>query len=371
LLELFIKVVAIFVLIINVINTRSRLRAIMGLVVICGSVVALLAIQSYVTGDFKVILRSEGSVVGMRIFGPVGGIVGNPNDLATSLDMLLPLGVVLALTSTGIMRALYIACSAVLLGGVVVTFSRGGFLGLLAMGAVLLWKVGRRNRAVTVTAFILLFGVFVLAMPTGYASRISSIFNVGEDPTGSSEARRDLLERAAIIALYNPIVGIGMGNFHVYSIGEKVSHNSYLEIAAELGVAGLIAYLIFIFAPFRSLKKIERETTVPVARPPTRARVKSPTDEIHYISIALQAVLVAYIVCSFFGSIQYQWFLYYPVAYAIALRRIYAAEQEELALVYTEAPVEVSKTASDTASPRGVLWERYARRETKAAAAKS
>jgi hypothetical protein len=34
-------------------------------------------------------------------------------------------------------------------------------------------------------------------------------------------------------------------------------------------------------------------------------------------------------VCSFFASIQYLWYLYYTAAYAVALRRIHAAEETE------------------------------------------
>jgi O-antigen ligase len=352
LLDMFIKVMIIFVLMVNVITTLERLRSMMNLVVVCGTIFAVLAIKSYLMGDFTVVQRQDVGVVALRISGAVGGFFGNPNDLATSLDLLLPIAVALALTSNGIKRLLYFASVAVLTAGVIVTFSRGGFLGLLAMGAVLLWKAGRKNRAVTSLAFAVMFGVFILAMPSGYSGRITSIFNIGEDPTGSSQARRDLLDRAVSVAVHHPIIGIGMGNFHIYSIHEQVAHNSYLEIAAELGVAGLVAYLLIILAPLRSLRRIERETVVQhstAAGDPSASR----TNEIHYLSIAMQGVLFAYIVCSFFGSIQYQWFLYYPVAYAIVLRCIHGAERA--------AYVSAGNTAV-TASPRpvrraGVIWE--------------
>ena len=47
------------------------------------------------------------------------------------------------------------------------------------------------------------------------------------------------------------------------------------------------------------------------------------------MSVGLQATLAAYIVCSFFASIQYQWYLYYPVAYGVAMRRIYNFKKME------------------------------------------
>jgi O-antigen ligase len=352
LLDLFIKVIIIFVLMINLITTRKRLRSMMSLIVVCGAILAFLAVKSYLIGEFVTIEKKNVGVVGLRIVGAVGGIFGNPNDLAISFDLLLPLAVALALTSSGLKRVVYFACALLFAAGVVVTFSRGGFLGLVAMVGVLLWKISHQNRALMTMAFIVMFGVFVFAMPSGYTGRISSIFNIGEDPTGSAETRRDMLERAAIVAAHHPIIGIGMGNFHIYSIHEHVAHNSYLEIAAELGLAGLAAYLVLVFSPFRSLRRIERETRGQRAKSrvgPTRSRER----ETYILSVALQASLVAYVVCSFFGSIQYHWFLYYPLAYAVALRRIHAEE----------APVATSAEATTaTSAERGVLWRRYQKR---------
>ena len=352
LLDMFIKVIIIFILMINVVRTPSRLRLMMSLVVVCGTIFAVLAIKSYLVGDFTVIEKKNVGVVGLRITGAVGGFFGNPNDLATSLNMLLPLAVALALTNHGLKRVFYFLCSAVLTAGVVVTFSRGGFLGLLTLGAVLLWKAGRQNRVVTAMAFAVMLGVMILAAPGGYAGRITSMFNIGEDPTGSSQARRDLLERAASVAIHHPIIGIGMGNFHIFSIHEQVAHNSYLEIAAELGLAGLGLYLLLIFAPLRSLRKIENETAAVSSR--DSPGVRDPKErETHYMSIALQGVLFAYIVCSFFGSIQYQWFLYYPVAYAIALRRMHGVQPASTAL----PPVKTSGVLNRIATPKGVIWQ--------------
>ena len=110
--DTFLKVVTIFILMINLLDTRERLRSIMRLVVICGTVLALLAILSYIEGKFTVVTKGEeGTVVALRITGAVGGIFGNPNDLATSLDLLIPLAVALAMMRRGLARAAYFACA--------------------------------------------------------------------------------------------------------------------------------------------------------------------------------------------------------------------------------------------------------------------
>ena len=345
LMDLFLKVVTIFMLMINLIDTRARLLTMMKLVTIAGTVLGLFAIASYVEGKFAV----QSSHVGVRIAGVVGGIFENPNDLATSLVLLIPMAAALALNRTGIPRFFYYACCGVLAIGVVTTFSRGGFLGLVAMGAWLLWKLSRGRRFVGALAFAATITVFLAAMPLGYSSRLSSIFDKESDPTGSSEARIELLQRSSAIALRHLFIGVGMGNFHIYSIHEQRAHNSYLEIAAELGIAGLIAYLIMLFAPLRSLRRIEadrvdkRKKGLDRLGPPERRGT-------YYLAVALQASLIGYIVCSFFGSIQYLWFLYYPLAYAVALKQIAKAESE------SEVHDKSIEGDSGDSIASGVLW---------------
>ncbi len=310
--DTFLKVVTVFVLMINLIDTRKRLRLIWKLVVVCGAVLAIDAIRKYAEGKFST--APEGG--GTRIGGLVSGMFGNPNDLATALNLLLPLALILAFTSKGFARLFYFACAGVLTLGVISTFSRGGFLGLIAMGGLLLWKVGRHKRVLTFASAFLMIVVFISIVPSGYGDRLSTIFNIKQDETGSAQERSELLNRAASLAMRHPVIGLGMGNFYIYSIHDKAAHNSYLEVAAELGLAGLVAYLVIIFAPFGSLKRIERETAS-----------REDSRELYYMSIGMQAALVAYIVCSFFASIEYLWYLYYLVAYAVAIRGLREAAQ--------------------------------------------
>ena len=321
--EAFLKVVAIFLLMINLINTPQRLRLMIRVVVVSGAFMAALTVRAYSLGQFD--------PKGIRLVGVVGGIFGNPNDIATSLNLLLPLAVALAFTHRGLRRALYIGCAAVITAGTVVTFSRGGFLGLVALAAVLVWKLSRKNRPLAASTFALVVIVFMAAAPGGYGNRIISIFVPELDATGSRETRRNLLERAVVVAANHLIVGVGIGNYHIYSNQEQKAHNSYLEISAELGVAGLVAYLILMFAPLRSLRRFERElldkpgSASGVAFPPAHAPPALEGDERregYYISVALQASLAAYLVCSFFASIQYLWYLYYILGYAISFRLI-------------------------------------------------
>jgi O-antigen ligase len=339
----FLKVATIFVLMINLIDARARLRSMMKLVVLCGTFIALATIATRFTGDLGEQLTESGT----RVEGIVGGIFGNPNDLATAFDLLLPLALALALTSRGLKRIIYLIASAIITFGVIITFSRGGFLGLVAMGGVLLWKIGRRNRLATVLVTLLAAGVFISVLPSGYSDRILTIFQTDKDTTNSAQERTELLKRAFEVAGNNLVIGVGIGNYPFYSLRQRMAHNSYLEIWAELGLLGLIAYLTMLFAPMRSLRRIARDV----------ARKDAPADrEIYLLTAGVQAAMVAYLVCSFFGSVQYQWFVYYIIAYAVALRRLHAAEG---ATIEDCVPVE--------SSAAGYLWAGRDRGELKVA----
>jgi putative inorganic carbon (HCO3(-)) transporter len=310
--DTFFKVVVIFILMINLVDTRERLLRILKLVVICGAGIAAGSIWKFAEGKFTATVQG----VGIRIEGAVGGIFGNPNDLAMALDMLLPLSIVLMLSSKSAERLLFLVCTFLLAMGVVVSFSRGGFLGLAAACGVLMWKLGRHNKFTTALAVMGACLILALSMPAGYADRLFTIVQTDKDTTGSARERQDELKRVTFLAVRHPVIGIGLNNYPVYSNHAIRAHNSFLEVAAELGVLGLIAYLILILAPLKRLKQIERETSQ-TGDPASR--------ELHFLGAGVQAAIIGYVVCAVFSSAQYQWYLYYPVAYAVALKRIHDA----------------------------------------------
>ena len=126
-----------------------------------------------------------------------------------------------------------------------------------------------------------------------------------------------MVRDSAKTALLHPLFGVGMGNFHIISIREAVTHNSYTQVAAEMGWTALALYVLFIVTPLRRLKRIEQATL--------ESRRGS---NFYYLAVGLQASLVAYMIGSFFGAIAYQWYVYYLVGFAVALRRVYATTGE-------------------------------------------
>jgi hypothetical protein len=61
------------------------------------------------------------------------------------------------------------------------------------------------------------------------------------------------------------------------------------------------------------------------------------------------------LVCSFFGSVEYLWHIYYLVAYAIALRRLYP-QNERTIPAHNETGLSVERQVK-TGHNRGILWQ--------------
>lgn len=305
--DTFSKAVVMFIVMVNVIRTKARLTAMMWLSLSIGITLSLFAINMFLSGEM--------TVEGYRVKGEIGGMFENPNELSLHLVMMFPLALTLGFASrNALMRIAYFAVAALLAGANMLTYSRGGFLAFAAASATMVWKYGRKSRVNVTIASAVAGLVMLLVAPGNYLARILSIVGLAADPVGSSDQRRELLERSILVSLRNPW-GIGLGNFPIVGIRNLVTHNGYTQVSSELGLVGLAAYLILIISPFRKLGAIER-----------LIYAKKASGWFYHLSIGLQASIVAYMVGSFFASVAYNWFAYYIIAYAVAFRRIYAVE---------------------------------------------
>jgi O-antigen ligase len=303
----FIKAVVIFIVLVNVVRTRRRLLGLMWLSFGIGIYLGYCALDMYRKGQF--------SVEDYRVAVDVGGMFGNPNEMALHFVMITPIAIVLAIASKSLLlRIVYFGMAALFIAANMVTFSRGGFLGLMATGAVLAWKLGRKYRLNVTIASIVLGGLIMIAAPGNYGLRVLSIFIPGLDPVGSSDQRWSLFERSLLVTARNPW-GIGIGNFPIVGYHNLQSHNAFTQVSAELGILGLIAYVVFMVSPYRKLGAIER----------TLFESKGQ-DWFYYLAIGLQASIVGYMVSSFFASVAYNWFIYFLIAHAVAFRRIQSLE---------------------------------------------
>ena len=310
--DTFIRCVIVFIVMVNVVRTEARLKGLLFLALAVSVWLSVGAINDYRLGLTV--------VEGYRVGGSGSGIFGNSNDMALHLVTIVPIAIALVFATRGVIRkVLYGVCAALMMAAIVLTYSRGGFIGLIGALCFLAWKLGRRHRlSVTVLAAIVIVLFLVLA-PGNYAVRLLSIFVPSLDPVGSADARRAELFRSVYVAIHNPVVGVGMGNYASWlSYSGQVTHNTYTAIAAEMGLAALTIYMMFVVAPFRRLGQVARETFA-----------VRDNKRYYYLSVGIQASLLGYMLCTLFASVAYLWYIYYLVGYAVCLRRLYEADVGE------------------------------------------
>jgi len=309
----FIRCIVMFIVMVNVIRTETRLKALLLLALATGIWLSLGAIN-----DFR---EGLAIVEGYRARGRGSGIFGNPNDMALYLVSMVPIALALAFNARTTFRKLvFVACAILTVVAIGLSYSRGGFLGLtVALGFFAVRIAPRRKLQLLIACSALL--VILLAVFPSYAVRLASIVIPSLDPVGSSGLRQGELLRSLYIALRHPILGIGMGNYRTeMSYIGAPTHNSYTQVASEMGMAALVLYTMFMVTPFKKLGQIASETS------------NSTNSNFHYLAIGLQAALLGYMVSSFFANDAYQWYVYYLAAYAICLRRIYESKTGKLVL---------------------------------------
>jgi O-antigen ligase len=314
--DFLIKTILIFLVLVNVVRTENRMKLLMYLALVVSIYLCIHLIDDYRSGVFTI---GSADTNTQRVGGAIKGLFDNSNDLALHLVTMIPLALVLGLENKNPLRKIiFWGIALLMIASVIITFSRGGFLGLIAMALLLVRKIGRRNKSMAFAALALGVVFFLAVAPGAYAGRISTIFNSAGDVTGSSSQRTEVLKRSIWVTLRYPVFGVGLGNFHHKSAQELGTHNAYTQVSSEMGIAAMVCYIILLVHPFRKLRMIERDMFE-----------RNDNSRYYYFAIGLQASLLGYMVASFFAAVAYQWYIYYLVAYAIALRRIYYLQEEK------------------------------------------
>jgi O-antigen ligase len=330
--DTFVKVILIYTLMANTLTNLQRVTKFMNVVVITTGYIATRAVFDYARG---INLVENG-----RVQGAIGGMFENPNDLALNMVAILPMALLVSIRAKSTAwRMISGFLGVMMLCTVIVSYSRGGFVGLAAMILMLGWYMARRRPGAVAGAALALVLATPLA-PSSYWERIISIVDEDLDATGSREARRIALREAWETFLTFPVHGVGAGMFQAYNPPHRVetwreTHNVVLQVAAEMGV---VALLIFGFVVWQAVdagrvtRRLLRKAQP--ARPrwgPTTGERAAPAvtpDEAVYFEAhagAMTASIVGWFVCAMFASVAYNWTFYYLLALAVAPRDILAA----------------------------------------------
>jgi O-antigen ligase len=158
--------------------------------------------------------------------------------------------------------------------GLVLTLSRGAFVGLAVGIAFLAWTEPRTRK--TVALSIIVVAAVAAGLATMYRATWLTAVNAKERVAAENvESRVELWHAAAMITVEHPLLGIGPGNFSSEAGGTLdrsagapsfVAHDAYLEVAAEFGIGGLVAFLAFLVMQWSRLgRAVSRPDVRPLA----------------------------------------------------------------------------------------------------------
>lgn len=252
-----IEQVLLFFVILEAINTRQKVKNILLAMFLSAYLVGIDGLYQYFTHqDF---LRQRT----MPFKNRINASFYTPNDLGAYL---VPL-IILSLSMNFIkfksraINPLIKILVLLLFINIILTFSRGAWLGL-AVGLIFMVSISFfLNKKLFFTTLLLLF-ILIIFLPFRPDIPLNKIFYFTD--TGSVD-RKGLWVIAYNMIKERPFFGHGLGtfmhNFKKYNtIGYQHSvsyaHNCYLQMAAETGIIGLVAFLYLIGVLFKNSIRI-------------------------------------------------------------------------------------------------------------------
>jgi O-antigen ligase len=288
------------------VDTPARLRRVALALTGMGVPLAITGVRNYASGAFV-----DDSGI-KRIEGYSSGLAGNPNDLALILNLLLPMALGLALGRRGPKgRLLAFLAAAVLAMGVIITFSRAGFVTLVMAVLVYVFKLLRRGRWAPAAAVALLAVLALPLLPQGYVARVASIASLEADPTRSAQNRWADTRAALRILPERPLLGAGLG-MNILALNDErgktwtAVHNVYLQLGVELGLPGLALFVALLVTSLRSARRAQRGAE------------GAADPELYHLGEGIEVALLAFAVSAFFYPVAYHFYFYLIAGLAAA-----------------------------------------------------
>jgi putative inorganic carbon (hco3(-)) transporter len=303
-LKLLLRGYLLYFLLVNVLNTRKAVIDNVWVIVF-----ALLAATLYGLLWFS---RAEFSLETMHGVIRVRGFGADPNIFSVALLGGIPFLVIKYFYDKGLKKIVTLGIAAILILGLVLSYSRSGVVALLfAFGCIVLLE--RRRMIVWIIMGTVLI-IAVILVPPNFVARMLSALELAQD--ASIAVRIDLWNVAMEFFKQHPIKGIGLGQFvaiesgFTHHIEPKIAHNMFLEIATETGIVGLIIFLGILGLTFFNFWRAASD-------------FKQANDiQMFIISAGMWIALLCFCLAGLFLSNQYYIVLWYYLALGEAVKRL-------------------------------------------------
>ncbi len=252
------------------------------------------------------------------------GTMYDPNDLAYFLVSLFPLSIFYFIHNEGIFkRIIAIIIVSISISAILLTGSRGGFVGLIAVFILILFT--RLNSIKWSYRIALLTGVILISVL--YSEKINTerfltLREISSDYNVTDEfGRVEVWKRGLRLALSNPITGVGVNCFGM-AIGYareaegviprwQVAHNSFIQVATEVGLIGFAVFISIVLGCVKNFSDCKKLESLSVE-----------IDELKTIAGLLKIAFIGLLITAFFLTHGYSILFTLLFAFSAILRKM-------------------------------------------------
>lgn len=352
---------AVYFLFLNVIKKLELLRKVIWVLLFCGAMLAAMSLYQEIFNQYNQtfgglaqrtheleefddfhgdVYADERAASGANIGGKnrSGGPVGKPNRYAQILLVLAPLGLFRLWSEKRLLLKVAAAgATVIILSGVLLTYSRGGFVTMVLM--FLLLTLFRYITPKQIIISVALMLVLMAAAAPGYFTRVESITRAvslfsaeaGASADGTTRGRMTEMLAAFLAFTDYPILGVGPAQYTPFysayyqsdpdiafrHLGRaRRAHTLYFELAAETGILGFTVFVAIFAVLMIRLWGIRQ-----------RARRLRP--DLANLAASFWFAIFAYLGTAVFLHLSYQRYYWFILALAGATVQIAKKELEE------------------------------------------
>ncbi len=237
--------------VINSIKNKKDLNKVLVVMVITATLTSIWGLIQYKFG----VGMEEGWVDKANnpdLMARVFSVFGNPNIFAEYLIMIIPISLALFWnTRYFFKKVLFLLFTVLLIIALLLTYSRGGWVGLVFGVFIFILLMEKRLLFLIIPLGILSINL----LPPPILKRLESIASL----TDSSNFSRINIWKVALDIIHeNWMAGVGFGYIPFKQVfdtktmmGVLHSHNTYLEVLAEMGIGGFIVFLLLIVSIYK------------------------------------------------------------------------------------------------------------------------